>query len=260
MNSTAKEGHVFAGRKRFSSNRTLVLDTLHFARGVPMFPVEMEFDLQELAALRRQAGTRISWSVLFLKAYGIVVAQRPVLRQVYVPWPLPHVYGQAETVAALAIHREHQGEDRLCWGRFPHPQSSSLVEMQAALDRYQGEPVGQVFRRQVRFSRFPGWLRRLAWRIGLIVDLAKRAKRFGTFSVSSIAGQGAVNRFHPTIHTTSLTYGPLDERGRCLVTLLCDHRILDGMAAVQALRHLELVLKDEITTELCGLSQSRMAA
>ena len=55
---------------------------------------------------------------------------------------------------------------------------------------------------------------------------------------------GAVNRFHPTICTTSLSYGPLEADGRCLVTLIADHRVLDGAAAARALQTLERVLRD----------------
>ena len=51
-----------------TSHRALLLDILHFARQVPVFPVERTFDLAELAARREVAQPRIAWSVLFLKA------------------------------------------------------------------------------------------------------------------------------------------------------------------------------------------------
>ena len=117
-----------------------------------------------------------------------------------------------------------------------------------------------MFRRQLRFSRFPTWLRRLGWRIGLYADMGKRAKRFGSFSVSSLAGLGTLNRLHPSIHTTSLTYGPLDERGRSLVTLICDHRLIDGVAAAQALHALQEALGTTIANELRALAAHRQAA
>lgn len=249
-----------AGRKALSSNRALVLDTLHFASKVPTFPVEQTFDLRGLAAARRAARIRISWSVLFTKAYAIVASQRSVLRQAFIPWPWPHLYEQDEVVAALAIHRVYRGEDRLCWGRLDRPHQTSLVELQAALDRYQQSPVEEAFRRQIRLSLFPTPLRRIAWRIGLYLDLAKRARRFGVFSVSSLAGQGAINRFHPTFHTTSLTYGPLDERNYCLVTLICDHRVLDGFAAAQALNDLQAALQNQVAGELQQLARLAKAS
>lgn len=247
-------------RKSLPISRALVLDTLHFAKDIPSFSVEKTFALQRLAELRRIAPLRISWSLLFLKAYSLVVLRQPELRQVFLKWPWPHVYQSEEVVGTLSIARTHEGEDRLCWGRILRPDSTPLPELQTTLDNYQSWRVEDVFRRQVRLSRYPGWVRRMVWRYGLYVDLARRARRFGTFSISSLAGQGALNRTHPSIHTSSLTYGPADRAGRCLVTLLCDHRVLDGVAATRALNHLEQVLQDEIASELAGLATLRVAA
>lgn len=249
-----------ARRKPLSNSRALVLDTLYFARFVPTFPVEQTFELAELARLRKNSPVRISWTVLFLKAFALAARTRPELRQAFVPWPWSHVCEYEQSVAVVAIQRQHADEPWLCWGRFSAPESTSLTDLQEMLDRYQQEPVEQVFRRQVRVSRFPGWLRRMAWRIGLYVDVAKRGKRFGTFSVSSLAGQGTLNRFHPSIHTASLTYGPLDKDGCCLVTLICDHRILDGIAAADALHGLRDALLGEIAEELRDSASKRLAA
>jgi hypothetical protein len=246
--------------KSLSCHRALVLDTIYFSRFVPTFPVEQTFQLAEVAAIRAKTSRRISWTACFVKAYAAVAASRPVLRQAFIPWPWGYAAQYDESVAAVAINRDCGGEDRLCFGRIQSPEKRSLLEIQAELDRYQTEPVEHVFRRQIRYSRLPGWLRRIAWRIGLYIDVAKRAKRFGTFSVSSLAGHGTLNRFHPTIHTTSLTYGPLDPAGNSLVTLICDHRLIDGVAAARALASLQEVLSTEIADELRTLGPLRVAA
>lgn len=247
-------------RKLLSINRALVLDVLHLASSVPTFSGERVFDLQRLMRLRNASRPRISWAVLFAKAYSLVVMRRPDLRQVFLRWPVRHIYEATDVAAALAIARNHQGEDRLCWGRFHQSHATPLVQLQAALDQYQRLPVEQVFRRQLRLSRLPTWLRRIAWRIGLYVDLANRTRRFGTFSVSSLGREGSLNRTHPSLHTTSLTYGPIDSSGKCTVTLLCDHRVLDGVAAARALSELEAALGEEIASELADLHLVQSAA
>jgi hypothetical protein len=56
-----------------------------------------------------------------------------------------------------------------------------------------------------------------------------------------------------------LTYGPISASGKCTVTLLCDHRVLDGVAATRALRSLEAVLAEEIATELSESQRLRLA-
>ena len=74
-----------------SCNRALVLDGLHFARQVPLFPVEQQFDLREVSRLRSGQARRISWAVLFLKAYAIVAREHSPLRQAYLRWPWPRL-------------------------------------------------------------------------------------------------------------------------------------------------------------------------
>jgi hypothetical protein len=246
--------------RRITSNRALVLDLLALAARHAQYPIEQTFELAELAALRQSAGRRISWTVLFMKAYAAVAAETPQLRQAYCRWPWPRLCESAENVAMITINRTYRGEERLCWGRFVSPEQAALGDLQDALDAYQHRPVDQAFRRQVRLSRFPAILRRLALWLNLNFARKRRARRLGTFSMSSLAGQNALNRFHPTLLTASLTFGPLDDRGRTLVTLVCDHRVLDGAAAARALSSLHDKLRGEISAELRSLQAKRAAA
>jgi Pyruvate/2-oxoglutarate dehydrogenase complex, dihydrolipoamide acyltransferase (E2) component, and related enzymes len=243
-------GQLTSRRLSISCNRALVLDGLHFARELTLFPVEREFDLAEIARLRQRQPARISWVVLFLKAYATVARQHAPLRQAYIRWPWPHLLESPYSVAMLAINRQFEGEDRLCWGRFDEPADQPLTAIQERLDRYTRDPVEQIFKRQVRLSRLPGWLRRslLWWNLNFAG--AMRAKRLGTFSLSTLAGQGALNRAHPTFLTSSMTYGPIDDDGRCLVTLLCDHRVVDGAIGARALNDFHNVMRGQISAEL----------
>jgi hypothetical protein len=184
----------------------------------------------------------------------------PELRQAYHRWPWPHFFQHPESVAMLAVSRSTPEGERLCWGRFIAPERQSLVELQAELERYKSEPVEQVFRRQVRLSRFPTPLRRFAWWMSLNTWPSRRAKRLGTFGLSTVAGSGAVNRFHPSFLTTSLTYGPVSAAGKALVTVICDHRVVDGAPMARALAELEEILAGPIAQELAGLARRTAAA
>jgi len=248
-----------ARRLPLTHHRTLVCDVAHFARRMPMFPVERTFDLAEVAARRESARPRIAWSVLFLKAYAIVAARQAALRRAYVAWPWPHFVEWPTSIGMLAVNRQVDGVDRLYFAGFNCPQERSLVEMNGHLRWYQTKPIEQAYAKQLQFSQLPTLVRRLVWWWNLSVVGAKRAARLGTFSVSSLAGQGCLNRGHPTVLTTSLTSGPLDERGRMVVTLLCDHRVLDGVTAAAALEELEGVLQGAICGELGSLATVRAA-
>jgi hypothetical protein len=237
-------------------------DVVHFARKIPRFAVDRSMSLAEVSLLRDRAAPRISWTVLFLKAYSLVAADYRPLRQAHLGWPWGHLVEMPHSVGMVAINRrdEELNEDRLCWGRFIQPAERTLVELQGEVDGYQLEPLGEVFRRQVRHSKLPTVLRRLVWWINLNLVVKSRARRIGTFSMSSLAGQGAWNRSHPAIHTTSLSFGPLDEHQRMLATLICDHRVLDGALAARALADLETALHGPIAAELATLADDRAAA
>ncbi len=236
------------------ASRRLVLDVLHYSASVPCFPVEKWFCLEEVTRLRQQAATRISWTVLFAKAYGRVAAELPALRRIYCRWPWPHYFEAPHSVATIAMNRPCDGVDRLFWARLQSPETTSLVKLQQQLNAFQSKPVEEVFHRHLLMARLPSPVRRLFWWLRLNTAARKRARRMGTFGMSTLAGQGVYNRLHPHFLTSSLTYGPLQSDGTLLSTLLCDHRVLDGITAAKAINRLEEVLCGDIADELRGLA------
>lgn len=235
--------------------RRLVCDVVAAARRVPSFPVERVMDLSVVAEARASAAPRIGWAAVFLKAYALVARDVPSLRSWYLPGLRPRQATSPESVATLSINRRVGESDVLFWAHLPAPDRIPLAELQASIDRHAREPVDTVFRRQQQLAALPGWLRRSVLWWNLHTASRKRAKRMGTFSLSTLAGQAAFNRLHPSPLTTSLTYGPLDAEQRCLVTLLADHRLLDGVPVARALESLERVLGDTIAAELRSMQQ-----
>lgn len=246
-------------RSRLTAARGSVADVARLAQEVPLFPVERTMRLADVATARAAAAVRIGWAALFLKAYAVVAAETPILRSWLVRGILPRLATAPSSVATLAINRVEDDGDHLFFARLSHPESRSLVDIQQFVTTCSTGPVAEVFGRQLQFERLPGILRRTILRWNINSFSPRRATRIGTFSLSTLAGFGAINRFHPTICTTSLSYGPLDHDGRCLVTLIADHRVLDGVAAARALERLEAVLGTQITAELGGLSLPRSA-
>jgi hypothetical protein len=231
------------------ASRRLVNDLLRYAARTPLVPVDRWFDLAELAGLHSSVSPKIAWPVLFIKAYGLLCQRHSHMRQAFMPWPWPHLYEHPCSVAMLAVNRAGDHEDRLFWGRFVAPETRPLIDLQIELDRYKTEPVESAFRRQIRFARFPSVLRRIGWWLTLNFG-SKRAKRLGTFGISTLAGLGAYNRQHPACLTTSLSYGPIDSSGQSLVTILFDHRVVDGATIARDLAELETILKAAIADEL----------
>ena len=213
------------------ASRRLVLDVLHYSAAVPCFPVEKQLSLEHVARLRSDSATRISWTVLFAKAYARVAGEVPALRRVYLRWPWPHLYEYPTSVATIAVNREHHGVDQLFWARLQQPENCSLAKLQTSLDKFQNEDVEQIFWRHLIMGRLPTAVRRTLWWLRLNTAARKRVRRMGTFGMSTLASQGVYNRLHPHFLTSSLSYGPLQPDGTMWVTLLCDHRVLDGVTA-----------------------------
>ncbi|MEZ6129122.1 MAG: hypothetical protein R3C59_10610 [Planctomycetaceae bacterium] len=235
-------------------SRRLTWDLLWFHRAVPLCGHDRHFRLSTVAEARAAALVRISWPAIFLKAYAIVAAQTPQLRQIWYRWPLAHLYQHPHSVGTLTVQREHNGEPWLFWGKIPFPESKSLPELQKCIDHFMTEPVRQQFRDECKLAQLPTVLRRLIWGWNIHVAKAKRADRLGTFFLSTLSGRGAEIQIPPSIHTGCLTYGPLTEDGVTRVTLAYDHRIMDGALVADCLERLEQTLLKTVREELLQLA------
>ncbi len=241
-------------------SRALVLDLLRLSQSVPDFPVERVMDLSELAAARRASPLRISWVSLFVKAFALVAQEMPAFRRSYLSWPWSHLYEHPQSVAVVTVNREHEGEDWLFFHRLLTPETTRLKGLQRQLNTATQGEVNEVFRQQLQLSALPSLLRRIVWWGRLNLWPARRARWLGTFGISVLAAQGCYNRRPPHFLTSCLTYGPQDEQGRMPVTLLCDHRVLDGITAAKGIALLEEKLCGPILAELRTISTTRAAA
>lgn len=238
-------------------SRRLVIDLMWLREQVPTTAHDRITDLSVLAAAREQAVRRISWPVLFIKAFGIVCSKYPPLRQIFMRWPWSHLYQHPSSTATVVTHREVDGEPWLFWSRFDKPESQSLTALQKAMDRYQTHSVEVAFKRQWLLSAFPTWMRRIAWWLTLHLSGQVRVRRCGTFCLTTIGSRGAEIQHPPGFLTGNLTFGPFDERGRSRVTLAYDHRLLDGRMVADILADLEQTLNGVIAEELAAIPAAK---
>lgn len=216
--------------------------------------------LGELADVRSRSSVRIAWPTLFIKAWAEVSSHNPTLRQTWRTWPWSHIFQHDETVANLAVSRVHADEDWLFWGLVRSPEQRSLVDIQTAVDAFNNAPTEQQFQKQLKLAALPTFARRIIWWCNLNIAGEKRGKRLGTFSLTTISGRGAEIQHPPTVMTTGLTFGPLDHDGRMKVTLVYDHRLMDGSFIADRLLDLEQQLTSAILAELRGLSSAEQPA
>ena len=251
----ARDGQRF----RIPRSRRLTWDLLWFHRSVPLVGHDRLCHLTALSQRRSDCPVRISWPAMFIRAFALTAQQFPELRQTWYRWPVGSIYQHPFNVAAVTVHRMIGDEPWLFWGHIACPEELSLTDIQRALDVYRDGPVEQVFRKQLQLVRLPTLLRRMIWWWNLNVATARRAKRIGTFFLSTLAGRGTEIQVPPSVHTGCLTYGPLDESGQCRVTLAYDHRVMDGARVAEILLCLEKKLNTTIATELETITTQQKA-
>jgi hypothetical protein len=249
----------YGARRRLSPARKFIADLVHFAQRVPSIPVARTMQLSQLAEARARCSSRPSWTALFIKAYGLVCQRHPRLRQAYIPWPWEHIYEHPISSCEVAIEREYQGEKILLATQVRAPERQSIQRIDAYLRRCKECPIDEIgyYRRALVIGTLPRLLRRFLWWHTLNFSGYKRAKRLGTFGVSSYGRLGA-EQVHPISPlTTLLTFGPISSDGRVVVKIVYDHRVLDGSEIARNLAELEQTLDNVIVTELRAVREPK---
>jgi hypothetical protein len=235
-----------------SPARKAILEILRHARHAPSLPLSRAMQLPDLVAARNAHPSRPSWIAIFMKAYGLVAQAHPELRRALIPWPRPHLYEHPHSECALLVERVWQGEPVVLAGKVRAPEKQPLELIGSYLRYLHSADVPEVsaFRQLLRLGRLPSLVRRFAfWRI---VNLSgyRRARRLGTFVLSSLGNYG-VEQHHPLSPlTTYVTFGPISPEGDVTVKIVYDHRVMDGRTVARCLVDLEATLRNDLVSEL----------
>jgi hypothetical protein len=239
-----------------SKPRRIVIDLLHFARGMPSLPVQRRMQLAAVVAARKACHERPQWSAIFIKAYALVCQEMPALRRAYVKFPWPQLYEFPIPTATLMIEREFEGEPGLFSLLVRKPADTSLARLAETIEAARTTPIEEVkdFRRMLMVAGLPRPLRRFIWWLGLNIG-RQRGNYYGTFGLSVYSAL-SVDSLHPLSPLTSVVnYGPIDANGEVNVRIIYDHRVLDGATVGRALVRLEEILNGPIVEELRQLAR-----
>jgi hypothetical protein len=243
----------FGGRViPLSTGRRLVGEILHHARKIPSLPLARDCQIAALAEARSRLATPPSWMAILMKAYGLVALDRPELRRMYLTFPYPRLYEHNRSECALIVEREYQGETVVLAAKLVGIEHKSLLELDGHIHFFRTAEVWTVseFRQMLRLACYPKLVRRFGvWRV-LNWSGPLRARRAGTFSMSSLGSFG-VEQIHPlTPLTTYFTFGPIQPDGRVNLKIIYDHRVTDGRCIARTLVDLENVLNTFLLKEL----------
>jgi hypothetical protein len=243
---------------RLTPIRKLMGDFLALSRRVPIVSIERRMNLGAVVAARAGAADRPSWFAIFMKAFGAVSAVRPELRQSCLTFPTERVFESRRTVANLAVARTVDGTDGVLRLTVRDPERLPLPRIDAHIRRARSAPLDEVpeFRRALFLGRFPKFIRRLVWWVGLEVIGKVRVKQFGTFGMTGVSalGSASLNLLTPV---NTITFGVIEPDGSVTVRFFYDHRLLDGVIPAKTLEDLETVLRTTIRDELNALPRVR---
>ena len=245
---------------KLSAPRRLVSDLMRFSMVVPRVTVQRQMNLGPLLQARRGLDIRPSWTVIFLKGYGLLSQAVPELRRAYIKLPWPQLYEYPASVASIAFEREYKGEQAVLLALIKGPERRKIPELQAFVQATRSRPVPEIkeFRRALAMARAPAPLRRLLMWLGLNLG-RQRANYFGTFQLSVYSALGAESLNPLTPLTSLLTYGQIGEDGSVTVRIHYDHRVMDGANVARALEKFEEILNGPGADEVRQLGQAAAA-
>lgn len=243
-------------RIALSNGRRLVDDVIRMANNTPLASLTCDWELEEVAQLRRMAKPKISWNVLVMKALAAVAERHPVLKQGYVTFPWAHIYQHHQSVGMMTMSRQYKGEERLLFARFNEPNNHTLVELQKQYDVYRKAPIEDIrqFRHQITFAKFPSLVRRFAWWTLFNVWPVKRAFHMGTFGMSFSGHRGSYGKQHLGPNTATIGVDPSPRNGISRIVFTFDHRVIDGAPASAIIALTRHMLNTAIRQELAKMA------
>lgn len=234
-------------------SRRSTLDLLELAHGTPAISHFRRLNISTLTKVRSSAPQRVSWPVLFFKAYANVVARTPELRRVYVPYPRPRLYEHPVPVGRMAVPRVIDNEEGVFLSHVCEPNALTLAELHNDLRTMMCRPIEEQprLKAQARLAAMPRMFRKTLWST-LRWDGYWRTRWMGTFFLTTVSKYGSIAITPPVLGNSTISFGPVSEDGLVDVVLAYDHRATDGAVIARALDALNEELETSIATELAG--------
>jgi hypothetical protein len=130
--------------RKISLPRRFVIDLMQVSMGVPFVSLSRTLDVRQLSAARSGLSQPPGWAAIFVKAFGLVARDEPILRRIYVGWPWPHLYELPRCAAMVAIARVEDGEECILMERVTGSDQMALAEIDAQLRLAKTAPIDEI--------------------------------------------------------------------------------------------------------------------
>lgn len=248
--------------QRFPRQRQHTLLFLEHSRAYRPVVIDTEVEMTQVVQHRRQSGGRFSYFAYFIQAMSQVVAQYPEANSLFLGRFLPRLVSLDAVNAKFTVDKTAAGQRIVASAVVESADSLSLEDIQRRIDDIKAQEIaeGEAFAPIRKLHSMPLLLARLLFRYAMWRPAIKSRVQ-GTFTITSLGGR-AVTRFIPLPGST-LTLGvgdiaerPLVKNGRLSVahtttlTLVFDHRVLDGAISAEILAKIKEKLESVVVCNL----------
>lgn len=237
--------------QRFPSHRQHTLLFLEQSHAYRPVAIDSEVEMTQVVQHRQQYGQqpdkKLSYLAYFIQAMAEVVADYPETNTVFLGKLFPKLVQLGEVNAKFTLDKQVNGARIVASAVIEQADRQSLEAIQQQIDYYKGQELADCpeFAPIRKIHKAPLMLGRLLFRYAMQRPEIKSRVQ-GSFTVTSLGGRD-VSRFIPVPGST-LTLGVSDIAERALVkngqlviapattlTLVFDHRVLDGAVAAEVL-------------------------
>jgi pyruvate/2-oxoglutarate dehydrogenase complex dihydrolipoamide acyltransferase (E2) component len=239
-------------KHRISAARRVVIETMVHSQKLPLLPCSRIVNIAPLVKARSRMTTPASWTAIFMRAFAFTAERHAELRRSIVPWPWQSIYEHPRSNAVVPIEREIDGETVVLMAKVMRPELMTLAEIDQQLHTFSTQPVESInyFRQLLLLGRLPWIFLRFAFWQTLYLSGFKKAKRFGTFAISSVGSLGSEIDHAWTPLTTYFTFGPISPAGDCTLRIIFDHRVMDARTVARCLVSIEEILHSQMLAEM----------
>jgi hypothetical protein len=251
MESTSANKSKFTS-SRVSRRRWNGLDLVTVvARGSVPCTIESSTDMSWAKSVQKKfqlQGNDLTVKAMLIKAIAIAQQNYAESRSVLLPCGRVAVVNVIK--AGFSVERSINERPSLFFGEIAEPEKKSLKQIMTELKTFEDESVFKhpQLKRQYQLSKMPWLVRQFILRLAILIPQI-RLKLFGaTFELTSLDMSGITYGAGPTVCTSTFGFGAVEDcavvvdhairiRPRMTLSLVFDHRLMDGAVAARFLAH-----------------------
>jgi len=204
---------------------------------------------------------RLTETAILLKAIGIAQRNHPASRSTMLPWGRIATFERI--VAGFTVERKVGEQPAVFFGSIESPDTKPLEAIAQELRMFSECSLEEhpQLALETKFSKMPWCLRQILLRLIMILPELRQKSMASTFGVSSLGKYGASAITGPCVCTSTFGVGVVEDRpivrnGQVIVrpmltlSLLFDHRCIDGACAARFLREVKELLEGRLEEHL----------